>query len=36
MEPTTKKMRAPDNSSFEIIQHLFETFFDILNNKGDI
>ena len=31
----TKKIRAPEYSPFETIQHLFETFFNILN-KLDI
>ena len=32
----TKKMRASEYSPFETIQLLFETFFNILNNKRDI
>ena len=36
MSVPTKKMRAPDYSPFETIQLLFETFFNILNNKRDI
>ena len=34
-EPT-KKIRASEHSPFETIQLLFETFFNILNNKRDI
>ena len=32
----TKKVIAPEHSPFETIQLLFETFFNILNNKRDI
>ena len=33
---TIEKVRASEYNSFETIQLLFETFFNILNNKRDI
>ena len=34
--PTGGKLRTIENSPLETIQLLFETFFNILNNKRDI
>ena len=36
IDQSTKKITSSDYSPFETIQLLFEIFFNILNNKGDI
>lgn len=36
IRPSTKKMIAAEYSFFEIVQLLFEEFFDITKNKRDI
>lgn len=33
MSSSTKKLRTPEHSSFEIIQLLFEAIFNIMNNN---